>query len=67
MNTPDFEYVKNFPYDPRKADRWDMLALLIAEERHPDCNIIVRNRHGIGVCGARVSPAARTIYVDMLL
>ncbi len=65
--TPDFEYVKNFPYDPRKADRWDMLALLVAEERHPGCNIIVRNRHGIGVCGTQVMGATRTIHVDVLI
>lgn len=62
-----FDHIQNFPYDPTKADRWDMLALLTAEERYPDCNIIVRNRHGVSVCGTQVSPTAQTVYIDVLL
>jgi hypothetical protein len=59
----DLGYVKNFPYNPAKADRWDMLALLMAEERWPDKSIRVRNTAGHVVCGTVTPGSAETIEI----
>jgi hypothetical protein len=59
----DFEVGNNVPYDPRKAHALDMLALDMAEERWPDANILVVNRHGYGVCGTQVPNARETVTV----
>lgn len=59
-------YVGNsFPYDPRKAHWMDMLALQMAEERWPDCNIVIVNKHGFDVCGTVVPGAKEKRYVHI--
>ena len=61
----NFEVGNNFPYDPHKAHALDMLALDMAEKRWPDCNIVIVNKNGIGVCGTVVPGAKDTQRVHI--
>ena len=61
----NFEVGNNFPYDPRKAHALDMLALDMAEERWPESNIVIVNKHGHAVCGTVVLGAKDKKYVHI--